>query len=153
MLRTVILVCLVGLLASAAYILARTDVQAPSERAAPPRPEVLVPIEDTKRLPPADSVLSVPPAAPESIPTTPVRPTHVGSIIDGVWIEDGTPPSCLKSCIEGYKPAKVFADGSQVFENMPGKVRNAQGLMEDRKVTITVNPAKAIPVDPAALGK
>ncbi len=153
MLRTLLLVALFALLVGAAFVFARSDASSDTPRTGLSSVAPIPSLESEKRLPPADSVLSVPPPAPESSPSVPAKPERKGSTVDGIWIEDGTPAIYIRSAIEGYKPAKIFADGSQVFENMPGKVRNAQGQMEDRKVTISVNPAKVAPVSPLESGR
>lgn len=91
------------------------------------------------------------PAKPTSAQSS--KPERKGDWMGDTWVEHGTPPECLKSYIEGYRPVKILADGTQVFENMPGKVRNAQGVLEERKVTISVNPTKPVPVDAAEAGR
>lgn len=87
----------------------------------------------------------------ESLPTP--KSDRKGDWMGETWVEHGTPPECLKSYIEGYRPVKILADGTQVFENMPGKVRNSQGVLEERKVTISVNPTKPVPVDATEAGR
>lgn len=109
-----------------------------------------------------DGAISIAPVttSPEPV-ATPAKPAPApaskaerkGDWVGETWVEQGTPPECLKSYIEGYRPVKILADGTQVFENMPGKVRNAQGVLEERKVTISVNPTKPVPVDAAEAGR
>jgi hypothetical protein len=95
-----------------------------------------------------------PVSAPGALANAPAtKPDRKGDWMGETWVEHGTPPECLKSYIEGYRPVKILADGTQVFENMPGKVRNAQGVLEERKVTISVNPTKPVPVDAAEAGR
>ena len=117
---------------------------------APTTPDVLVGASPVAPVATSPTPVSSP-GAPASAPAA--KPDRKGDWMGETWVEHGTPPDCLKSYIEGYRPVKILADGTQVFENMPGKVRNAQGVLEERKVTISVNPTKPVPVDAAEAGR
>jgi len=54
----------------------------------------------------------------------------------------------LRPYIQGYVPVEILADGTQVYENMPCKVKQADGTMKEQTCSIRVNPMQPAPIAP-----
>jgi len=53
--------------------------------------------------------------------------------------------------LSGRTPVETLADGTQIYDNIPYKVRQPDGSMKEMRCRMTVSPTKAVSILPADL--
>src|SRR5262245_2916318 len=61
------------------------------------------------------------------------------------------PAQSLSPYLSGRTPVETLADGTQIYDNIPYKVRQPDGSMKEMRCRMTISPTKAVSILPADL--
>lgn len=106
--------------------------------------------EETESLPRLEREAAAPPEN-DSSPSDEPRFEQVGDrrfevTPDGVRIEVGTPERYRKPLLTDQKLHQIFADGTQVYGEVPFEVRQPDGTLAIQTATIEIEPTDPLPV-------
>ena len=106
----------------------------------------------------APAATAAPPhdAAPLALPAAAVGAAGNDAALpqaDRTEVATGVPTQIAMPCLLGRTPVAVLADGTQVYDDVPYKVRQVDGSMKELRCRMHIQPAPVMPVlpsDPAA---
>lgn len=94
---------------------------------------------------------SVSPAAgpTQQVPVAPTSATPADVAQNRV--DADTPPQYRAPYLPGRTPVETQADGTQVYEDIPYKVRQPDGTMKEFRCRMVISPTKAVSIFPMEL--
>src|SRR5262249_8632754 len=93
-----------------------------------------------------------PAAGPALAPTAPAaeaRPAPTNHVRETTASD--MPAQSLSPYLSGRTPVETLADGTQIYDNIPYKVRQPDGSMKEMRCRMTISPTKAVSILPADL--
>ena len=92
--------------------------------------------------PAAGPALEATAPAPDDAPRKGAAPERTAS---------DTPVQSLSPYLSGQTPVETLPNGTQIYDNIPYKVRQPDGSMKEMRCRMTISPTKAVSILPADL--